>query len=219
MAISFIGANSAAGTSVAIPTHIANDVIFLFAHRHNGAAPTSPGAPWTTIDTVVTGGSGANQSGIFAWARAAAPGTTTGTWTNATDVQVIVLRGVRAAGNPYGNYTMDGENTSRAYIRYAAVNLTAGQSGQWIAAFGAKNTTQAETAVANAPTGMTNHSSAPATPYCAAHSTNSIRLTNWPATSVTQLNTIKYVSAVVEALLQTTGVPRHAMHYQRMRVA
>lgn len=77
---------SAAGNTVAMPTHVAGDLIWAIAFRDGSTiAPTLP-AGWTTHGS-------SNNTGcayILAWKTAASASETTGTWTNATSVAVSV---------------------------------------------------------------------------------------------------------------------------------
>jgi hypothetical protein len=90
-----VGAASAAATSVAIPAHQVGDLILVFTFRDGSVTiPTKPAAAgtvpaWVDDDTTA----GANLcSGRAAHFVATATTTTTGTWTNATGISVIVLR-------------------------------------------------------------------------------------------------------------------------------
>lgn len=90
-----VSSASAAGTSVAIGTHQADDLLIVYVYRGASTAlPTVPTAggtvpTWTFID------SGALNSSCHAlyYAVATANNHTTGTWTNATGIACIVVRG------------------------------------------------------------------------------------------------------------------------------
>jgi hypothetical protein len=97
-AIQTIGANSASGTSVSLGTHQPGDMIIMVARRANNTPPTIPAAggtvpPWTQI----FGATGVNTlSHVVAFTIATASNHTSGTWTNAANVGMMVLRGNRA---------------------------------------------------------------------------------------------------------------------------
>lgn len=101
MAISIIGTPDAvAGTSIALPTHAIGDIILLFIYRDGSTSTaTLPAASgtvpaWSNINNVV----GANlNSARSAYFVATADNHTSGTWTNATGMATIVLRGQAAA--------------------------------------------------------------------------------------------------------------------------
>ena len=88
MTITFVGANAAAGSSVAIPTHQAGDLIVLFVYRDGSTvAPTYPNN-WIGELTTATA---SNWLGLF-WLEASSAGMTSGVWTNATHLVAAVYR-------------------------------------------------------------------------------------------------------------------------------
>ncbi len=117
-AISIISSNSQAATALTtFPTHASGDWLGLFAYRDGIAtAPSVPSAggtvpTWTTVDS---GGANSNAS-IFCWCKATASNHTSGTWTNATGIGVIVLRGQDAtspvsAAHATGGSAANGSN-------------------------------------------------------------------------------------------------------------
>jgi hypothetical protein len=92
--IEVVGTNSAGATTVSIPAHQAGDLLIMCARRANNTAASVPAASgtvpaWSTI----FGGTGAGTlSLITASAIASASGRTSGTWTNADRLLVMVLR-------------------------------------------------------------------------------------------------------------------------------
>src|SRR4051812_22334553 len=87
-----VGQASAAATSVAFPAHQAGDMLLVFA-RGTAAAPSVPAAggtvpAWTTLQTGLANAIGLTVASFVATGTT----TTTGAWTNATHVCVLVLR-------------------------------------------------------------------------------------------------------------------------------
>jgi hypothetical protein len=88
VAISIVG-GATGTTSATLPTHQAGDVILAFAFRDGSTTqPTLP-AGWN----ILRDQAGTTCCSRTAWRRATGAGTTTGTWTNASRVAFIVLRG------------------------------------------------------------------------------------------------------------------------------
>jgi hypothetical protein len=88
--IEFVSGASAAANAVAMPTHQAGDFIMVFTFRDGSTTqPTIP-AGWTA-DSQNTGTSLSYQVGHKV---AASSSETTGTWTNATGIVVLVYRNV-----------------------------------------------------------------------------------------------------------------------------
>jgi hypothetical protein len=121
---SFAGANVAADTSVPIPTHVAGNLIVIFA-RNSGA--TTPGKPSAggTVPAWVNGVSGGSS---FALCRtvsfvATANNHTSGVWTN-TDGLIAVVITAPNASTPIGGQAV-GTTASTANICTApAVTMT-----------------------------------------------------------------------------------------------
>lgn len=110
MALSIIGSPVAVNaTSVTLPTHAPGDMIILFAFRAgNTTIPAKPSAggtvpSWTDINTNGGANSCASRSAYFI---ATASNHTSGTWTNATSMVAITVRG--QAGSPIGGFTESG---------------------------------------------------------------------------------------------------------------
>jgi hypothetical protein len=155
------GSGSAAATSVAIPAHQAGDMILIFA-RGTAAAPSVPAAggtvpAWATLQTGL-----ANAIGLTVCAFVAtAANHTSGTWTNATHIGVLVLRptagtvlSTAAARSAVGS----GNNTQT--IVYPALTLADADGSSWAVRCGTR--TVAVTAVGTAPTNYTNQIIQPA---------------------------------------------------------
>lgn len=123
MAISYVGAATGT-TSATPPAHVAGDVLLAFAHRDgNTTAPSLP-AGWTDL-----GSSGANvNSSRLGFKVATSSGETSGTWTNATGLVVLVYRGC-AAGDPIGDVV--GAGSSSLVISYPALTMQVSDGSSW----------------------------------------------------------------------------------------
>lgn len=109
--------NSAAATSVTIPTHAIGDLIVIWAYRDGSNTPASVPAASGTVPAWVTinGATGAStNSAISAYFVATATNHTSGTWTNATGMVAAVITGhnqtqpIGANGKTHGT----GRNTA-----------------------------------------------------------------------------------------------------------
>lgn len=91
-------ATTSATTSVTIPAHLPGDLIIIFASRANTVVASKPAASgniptWNDIDA----GAGTNAySTRTAYAYATTSAHTSGTWTNATAMCAVVIRGASA---------------------------------------------------------------------------------------------------------------------------
>ncbi len=90
MPISYVGQNSGAGSSIAVPAHVAGDFLIGFAFRDgNTTAPSLPG-DWNNGHTA-----GANSCSVRAgWKRATSNAEVSGTWTNASAMAILVYSGL-----------------------------------------------------------------------------------------------------------------------------
>ena len=124
MAISFVGAATGT-TSATLPAHAAGDVLLAFAHRDgNTTAPSLP-AGWTDLGS---GGANVNSSRI-GYKVAASSSETSGTWTNATGLVVLVYRGCVAA-DPIGAVVAGG--SSSLIVAYPALTLENSTGSSWV---------------------------------------------------------------------------------------
>ncbi len=194
--ISYVCASSAAATSSAACTGEQNgDLLVVFAYRSNSATAPTLATGFTQINTTSNSSGGTNGSMRAGWIVASASTTTSGTWTNATHVAMQVYRNQNSS--PIGNNAVTGGNNSGTTVSYPATTLSVGDGSSWFAGFAGRGTGQS--VLATAPSGMTNRTSAPATPLVAGHDTNAGTATNWSTTSVSGFSaSSKYVSLVVE---------------------
>jgi hypothetical protein len=139
MAISYISAAYAAAATVNLPTFQAGDLAVVFAYRNGStAAPTVPTPTFTSL--IADAGANTNARAI-GYRILQAGDTTTGTWTNATAIEVIVLRAVNPT-TPIGNRASGGTNT--ATMTLPAVSPLAITNGtSWVIGFGGSKSTNA----------------------------------------------------------------------------
>lgn len=105
-----IGYACGAGNSITLPPHEPGDTFLIYAHQGNRTAtiPSLPGAGGATPTfTTPTGGTaGSINAARFGWATATTNAHTSGTWTNATYMEVFVIRNARVTGGPIGGCAM-----------------------------------------------------------------------------------------------------------------
>lgn len=149
MSISRVTQASAQAATVAISTPNAGDLILVFAHRDGSTSPPTLPSGYTTID----GPTGANtNSARTAYRISDGTETSVPTFTNATSIAVVVLRGWGAIGA----FLQSGGNS--ATMSYGGLTLQDGSGRSWIVGFGGHRT--ATNVGTNAPTGLTTESSA-----------------------------------------------------------
>lgn len=150
--ISFVGASSNAGTTVtSMPAHQAGDLLVIFAYRDGSTTAPSLPAGWTNVGTA--NGANANSSRI-GYRVAPGSGTSSGTWTNATELSVQVFRGQNVS-TPIGANGNTGASSST--VTYPSLFLSQTNGTSWIAGFAGH--VSVNTALENAPSGMTNKTS------------------------------------------------------------
>jgi len=176
MSISYVGAQGAAATTVTIPTHQSGDMILIFAYRDgSNTAPTVPTAGGTVPTWTLIGTSGGNtNSSRFHYAVATGSTTTSGTWTNATELICLVYRGTKLVGASAG-----GSGSATTTISYPALTLQRTNNSSWVAGVAGHRTA---TNVELAPTGMTNRASSGT--EAAGHDTNGT-VSSWSNQNVT----------------------------------
>lgn len=173
MAISYVGAASAAATSLTLPTHQAGDLLLLFAYRSGSTSPPTIPSGWTAISQ----GGNNNNSAVLAYRLAAGAGTASGTWTNATHISSTAYRSSTGTLE-VGAEGADGGSSDT--LTYSGLTLQDPDNSSWVAAFSAhRQATNVETV----PTGMTNRTSTATSGESAAHDTNGT-VTTWTAQTV-----------------------------------
>lgn len=83
--------NASGVDTVSMPSHAAGDMIVAFAFRDGSTTPATvpAGQGWNTLSS----GGASSSSGIVAWKVAASSSEGCGTFTNATGLIVVVIRG------------------------------------------------------------------------------------------------------------------------------
>ena len=175
MTVSYVGAQGAAATTVTIPAHQVGDLILIFAYRDgSNTVPTAPTAGGTIPTWTQIGSSGGNtNSSRFHYAVATATNTTSGTWTNATELICLVYRGASIGASAGGS------GAATTSIAYPALTLQRTDNSSWVVGVAGHRTA---TNVEVAPTGMTNRASSGT--EAAGHDTNGT-VTSWSQQTVT----------------------------------
>jgi hypothetical protein len=137
------GSNSSAGTSVAIPAHVAGDLLVICAYRDGSVTvPTKPAASgtvpaWADIDAAAGANLNSMRTASFV---ATANNHTSGVWTNATGMSVIVISGQNGA--PIGTHAQTG-SASTADMIFAAFTPTKTDGSSIFVYFGGHRTVTA----------------------------------------------------------------------------
>lgn len=198
MALSFVGQASAAAASASLPAFTAGDLAIVFAFRDgNTTAPTLPSG-WTGL-----GSAGANTcSARWGFRILQAGDTTTGTWTNATAVEVYVITGVDA-GNPipaFQSAGSTGASASPSWSSFGTLDLT---GRDWLIFLGGHRTATDMSTVALS--GTVNES--PATTNLAMHDIQGANAA-WSTTSKVVNANSGWVTAIIEVAPATPNVAR-----------
>lgn len=174
MALTKVGSADAAAASVALPAFTAGDLAIVFAFRDGTSTQPSLAAGWTQI----AASSGTNTCSWRAGYRILqASDTTTGTWTNATDIEVIVLRGY----DPVDPFLFAAQAAAvSATPSFPSVGLSEADGSSWFVLFGGHRTATDMSTVAL--TGTTNET--PANGALALHTVRDTS-TPWSSTSKT----------------------------------
>lgn len=171
-ALSYVGSATGKNT-LTMPAHQVGDLLMMFAYRDgNVTAPTVP-TGWRVWGTAA----GANlNSSVGAYKIAKTTSETSGTWTNATALEVQVYRGHGGLG---GVATNGGASTT---VTYGALTMGVSDGSSWVAGFAGH--TSVNTTLENAPSGMTNKSTyVDAVSEIAGHDTSG-GVTSWSDTNV-----------------------------------
>lgn len=183
--VSYVGQATAAANSASLPSFQAGDVAIVFAW--NGSSATIPSLPagWTTTDTSSVGSVGARTG----YRVLQGGDTTTGTWTNATAVLVLVYRGVVNVYSGSGN-----NGTAVSLINWATYAGFHAGSLSWYVGVGGHSAATNVPGVA--PAGMTNRTSGGAAGIVGCDTNATV--TSWSSTSATVNASGSYISAAVE---------------------
>jgi hypothetical protein len=191
--ITRVGSASSGLTTATVPAHAVGDLILVYAFRDGNATP--PSLP-TGFTNIVNGG--ANSCSIrVGYKFATSTSDTSGTWTSASELVVVVYRNVASVGHSATN------QASSTTVNYPAVTIT-GADAWFVAGAGTRNT---DTVIETAPTGMTLViDQFNTTADLAAHDTNAMVHSSWPSTNVSIGGTSGgWESAVVELIPTYSG--------------
>lgn len=194
MPITFVAQASAAAASVSLPSGWQpGDLAIVFAHRDgSNTSPTLPSG-WTGIQT-----GGANTNSARSGYRVLQSGdTSSGTWTNGTSIQLIVLRGQNAT-TPIGNSAQGG--TLGTSMTFPAVTFQVTDGTSWAVLMGGHRTATDVNTVGLA--GTTNRSGSIGD-ICAHTAEN---VTGWSATSKTVNSSSGHREHSIEVLAEPEAV-------------
>lgn len=174
MALSFISRAAAAANTVALPAFQAGDLAVVFAYRN--ASTTAPTVPATFTSVIADAGANTNSRAIGT--RVLQSGDTSiGTWTNATAVQVVVLRGQKVT-SPVATRSSGGTNTTTLTSPALTVTNTGGTA--WLLFFGGSKATNANSPTLPGTTTISTSGNSIGALCCAYKSGNTA---NWSATN------------------------------------
>jgi len=195
MAISLFSSASAQATTITIPSHQAGDLIVIFGGRNNTTPPTIPSG-WVQLAS--TGASNASSVAVFRIAKSSSE--TSGTFTNASVLHVVVLRA--SSGILVASTALSGQTNTSQTINYAALaNYRSGVLDNCYVAhsFQLNSANSLETP----PALMSNVlvESISGSWKSAVHQSTSSQLSNWASTNVGPLaSSAFYISRVLQLL-------------------
>lgn len=201
MALSFKFQNSASANSVGLGTEGVDwnpgDLAIAYAFNDGAAtAPSLPASGWTNIAS--SAGSTAGQRAGY---RVLVTGdTTSGTWTNATQTEVIILSGQSTGASPIGVSAVDA--LASTSVRWAALSGMQPNNTSWVVLVGGHRTATDMNSVALS--GTTNRS--PTVNKLALHTAEDV--SSWAQTSktVNANSTSRTIAIEVLALLDVARV-------------
>lgn len=130
MPLSFVSGVGANADNVTLGTHAAGDVLLCFCGLEASATPPDLASGWTNI---AAGASPDNVASRLAYKVAASGGETSGTWTNATAIIVVVYRSQHASDFVGGLADDFGGGTT---LNYPGITLDVGDGTSWALLFG-----------------------------------------------------------------------------------
>lgn len=149
MGLQFVGAATGT-TSATLPSFNPGDIAIVFAYRDGNTTPPSLPTGW---DNILNGG-GSTNSGRSGSRVLQSGDTTTGTWTNATSVVVLVYRATDGTASIGASARQSGASTT---ITYPAITLQDAGGNSWGVRFAGHRSTNV--AIDTAPSGFTNRTS------------------------------------------------------------
>ena len=204
--ISLVGSAEANANSIAIPTHQVNDTVLFFVYRDNStASPTIP----SDCQVVHQSTMGSFGYLIAAYKVAATTTETSGTWTNASHIAVMVFRGdTDTLVIPEAFASNSATSTSVTYGAQLAGSLRTNQTDRAVVGFVAQRNITNN--LAAAPGAMVNIlSGGDGANYQIATHWDDARATAWTSTSVTLTTSALYRTQVLglfeQAFTSTSG--------------
>jgi hypothetical protein len=198
MAISRISSADSSNTTVAIGTHAKGDLILMFAYRDNSTSAITLPAGWVSQHQ----SGSASHYAIAAWKLAETASETSGTWTNASHLVCIVLRG-GSGSIVLPRFMTVGTSTGATTHSFSAqtVNTFPTNSTDYALIGWHANRSSANSLEIKAPTGMTNISSATdGSNWQVAWHEQLARTTVWTTTNVTVANSVAYRTYVIDVV-------------------
>lgn len=128
-----VGYSCGTGNSITLPPHKTGDTILIVAHQHNRSSTIPSLASGFTTPSGGTAGS--INAARVGWKTAASASETSGTWNNATLMQVFILRNCRVTGGPVGGCSI--VNGSVFNFPNPAITLANSDGSSVILTFGA----------------------------------------------------------------------------------
>lgn len=151
MAIAFVSSTTQAASSItSMPSHSTGNILIMWAFNNTSTTGPSIPAGWTSVGV----NAGTLCASTIAYKVAASGAETSGTWTNATDLECHVYSG-QAAVTPVVN--QGAQTGSSASISYSGVVTLASSGNEWIIRF--CGITSNNAGVSSVPAGFTNRTS------------------------------------------------------------
>lgn len=204
--ITLVGSDEANADSIAIPAHQVNDTLLFFVYRDNNtASPTIP----SDCQVVHQAAMGSFGYLIAAYKVADTTSETSGTWTNASHMAVMIFRGdADTLVIPEAFATNSATSTSVTFGAQITGSLRTNQSDRAVVGFVAQRNTTNN--LAAAPGAMTNIlSGGDGANYQIATHWDDARTTAWTSTSVTVTTSALYRTQVLglfeQAFVSTSG--------------
>ena len=127
MAETFVGAATAASSSVTLPSHQTGDLIIIVAAR--ASSSQSAAAGYTSLSTA---NSGSNVAYNVGYKYAASSGESSGTWTGATAIAAMVFRGFHPTAAVSATYLDTDSATGSTKISYPSItSIDTNESTSW----------------------------------------------------------------------------------------
>jgi hypothetical protein len=204
MAISFISSASNLGNSItSFPSHEKNDLLLIFAYNDGTSTPVTRPSGWISRTVLAIGASG---SLTVAYKVAENNSTTSGTWTNADVIMVMVFRaGLDEVVSVNFINSQQATSATMTYGAQAAGTFETSAADQAFVAFIANRN---NTNTLLPPGTMTNAEYLTDTTFGVAGHYQLARSTIWTALSVTEATSAAYRTIVVGLTAVTEIMPR-----------